>query len=174
VPDDIDKCPNTPPGVKVDAVGCPIDSDGDGVPDYLDKCPNTPRGTKVDAVGCPILFEIVEGKARALILKGVNFESGRSILTPKSYLVLDEVAGSLIAHPEVRIEIGGHTDWTGIRVKNLSLSQARAMTVRAYLANKGISPGRMVAKGYGPDRPVATNKTPAGRAQNRRVELKPL
>ncbi len=54
VPDYLDKCPNTPPGVKVDAHGCPIDSDGDGVPDYLDKCPDTPKGVKVDAHGCPL------------------------------------------------------------------------------------------------------------------------
>ena len=54
VPDDLDKCPDTPKGVKVDANGCPIDSDGDGVPDYLDKCPDTPKGVKVDASGCPI------------------------------------------------------------------------------------------------------------------------
>ncbi len=54
VPDYKDKCPNTPPGVKVDSAGCPLDSDGDGVPDYLDKCPNTPHGVKVDAEGCPL------------------------------------------------------------------------------------------------------------------------
>jgi hypothetical protein len=54
VPDYLDKCPNTPSGVKVDATGCPLDSDGDGVPDYLDKCPNTPSGVKVDATGCPL------------------------------------------------------------------------------------------------------------------------
>ena len=54
VPDHLDKCPDTPKGVEVDAVGCPIDSDGDGVPDYLDKCPGTPKGVEVDAKGCPI------------------------------------------------------------------------------------------------------------------------
>ena len=54
VPDNLDQCPNTPKGVKVDAVGCPLDSDGDGVPDYLDQCPNTPKGVKVDAKGCPL------------------------------------------------------------------------------------------------------------------------
>ena len=54
VPDYLDKCPNTPSGVTVDANGCPMDSDGDGVPDYLDKCPNTPRGVAVDANGCPM------------------------------------------------------------------------------------------------------------------------
>ncbi len=54
VPDNLDKCPDTPKGVKVDASGCPLDTDGDGVPDYLDKCPGTPAGVKVDASGCPL------------------------------------------------------------------------------------------------------------------------
>ncbi|MHB1399931.1 MAG: OmpA family protein [Trichloromonadaceae bacterium] len=57
VPDSLDKCPDTPKGVQVDANGCPLDSDGDGVPDYLDKCPGTPAGTKVDANGCPIVTD---------------------------------------------------------------------------------------------------------------------
>jgi OOP family OmpA-OmpF porin len=54
VPDYLDKCPGTPQGVRVDARGCPIDSDGDGVPDYLDKCPGTPKGVQVDSTGCPV------------------------------------------------------------------------------------------------------------------------
>jgi OOP family OmpA-OmpF porin len=54
VPDHLDRCPDTPKGVEVDAAGCPIDSDGDGVPDYLDKCPGTPKGVAVNAKGCPI------------------------------------------------------------------------------------------------------------------------
>ena len=171
VGDPSDKCPNTITGTKVDATGCPADADRDGVENATDRCPNTARGTKVDAVGCPILFEIVEGKARAIILKGVTFESGRSALTPQSYGVLDEVAASLIANPTVRIEIAGHTDSTGVRARNVSLSQSRAAAVRAYLATKGVVGDRMVAKGYGPDRPLSPNTTPAGRARNRRVEL---
>jgi outer membrane protein OmpA-like peptidoglycan-associated protein len=171
VGDNLDKCPNTPTGTKVDETGCPVDADQDGVENRFDRCPNTKFGTKVDAVGCPILFEIVEGKARALVLRGVNFESGRSMLTPQSYAVLNDVAASLVANPTVRIEVSGHTDSTGVRVRNVALSQARAQAVRAYLASKGVGPERMVAKGYGPDKAVATNKTPAGRAQNRRVEL---
>jgi OOP family OmpA-OmpF porin len=76
-----------------------------------------------------------------------------------------------VAHPEVRIQISGHTDATGSHKHNMELSLARAISVRTYLASKGVAPGRMVAKGYGPDRPIATNRTAAGRAQNRRVEL---
>jgi OOP family OmpA-OmpF porin len=193
--DGLDQCPDTPAGTEVDARGCTVqrDSDGDGVFDQQDRCPNTAPGTKVDAVGCPELqqvvqaqpaplpevvqaqarniFEFVEGKAQPLVLKGVNFRTGRSDLTTDSYAILDEVASSLVANPAVRIEIGGHTDATGARARNQALSLARAMSVRAYLASKAVTPDRMQARGYGPDRPVADNRTIEGRAMNRRVEL---
>ena len=178
VPDGIDKCPNTPVGVKVDASGCPLsrDSDGDGVPDNLDRCPNTPPGSKVDQYGCVILFqeERTPGARPSVILRGVNFETGRSALTPESYAVLDQVAGSLVANPEIQIEVAGYTDNTGSALVNTRLSRARAIAVRAYLARKGVAPARMAARGYGPASPVATNATSAGRAQNRRVELHKL
>jgi len=168
--DGLDKCPNTPPGTEVDTSGCQLskDSDGDGVDDSKDKCPGTPAGTKVDAFGCAILFT----SARApLVLKGVTFETGRSALKPESYVVLDEVAASLNANVEIRIEIAGYTDNTGAARGNVTLSGARADAVRAYLASKGVMPDRMVSKGYGAASPITTNTTAAGRAQNRRVEL---
>jgi outer membrane protein OmpA-like peptidoglycan-associated protein len=171
VGDPSDRCANTLPNTRVDMTGCPADPDGDGVDNPTDRCPNTAAGVRVDAVGCPILFEVVEGRARPVILKGVNFQSGRSTLTPASYAALDEVAASLVANPEVRIEIAGHTDSTGVYSRNMALSLARAQAVRAYLGRKGVDVTRMVARGYGPDKPVAPNRTPAGRAQNRRVEL---
>ncbi len=156
-------------------MGCPVDSDHDGVPDGLDKCPGTPPNTKVDAVGCPILFRTERGVERtAVVLRGVNFETGQSALTPGSFTVLDQVAASLVANPEIRIEIAGYTDNTGSASLNLRLSQARAAAVRAYLARKGVSPGRMIAKGYGATGFIAPNTTAAGRAQNRRVELHKL
>jgi outer membrane protein OmpA-like peptidoglycan-associated protein len=185
VPDGLDKCPNTPAGTPVDVVGCPLaqDSDHDGVPDAADKCPDTPRGVPVDSTGCMILFQ-PEAAPKAqpgapaprptLILRGVNFKSGLSVLTTESYAVLDQVAASLMANPEIKIEVAGYTDNTGPIGVNLRLSQARAAAVRAYLARKGVSPSRMVARGYGSRSPVASNTTPAGRAQNRRVELHKL
>ena len=88
--------------------------------------------------------------------------------------MLDVVAQSLIDNPEIRIEIAGYTDNTGSATVNTRLSQARALAVRAYLARKGVTPTRMVARGYGPSGPIATNTTVAGRAQNRRVELHKL
>ena len=145
------------------------DADGDGVDDTKDKCPGTAAGTRVDAAGCPILF--TEAKT-PVVLRGVTFETGRSALKPDSYTILDIVAASLVANPNIKIEIGGHTDNTGASATNLRLSQARADAVRAYLATKGVGPERMVSKGYGASQPVAPNTTAAGRAQNRRVELR--
>jgi OOP family OmpA-OmpF porin len=168
--DGLDKCPNTPAGTEVDTSGCQLskDSDGDGVDDSKDKCPGTAPNTRVDALGCAILFT----SARApLVLKGVTFETGRSALKPESYVVLDEVAASLNANADIRIEIAGYTDNTGSARGNVVLSGARADAVRAYLASKGVSPERMISKGYGAASPIATNTTAAGRAQNRRVEL---
>jgi outer membrane protein OmpA-like peptidoglycan-associated protein len=171
--DGADKCPNTPAGTEVDTSGClrVVDSDGDGVDDRKDTCPGTTRGTRVDASGCPILF--MEAKA-AVVLRGVTFEPGRSTLKPDSYTILDLVATSLLGNPDVRIEIGGHTDNTGSAATNTRLSQARADAVMAYLASKGVAPDRMIAKGYGPTLPVATNTTVDGRALNRRVELRKI
>src|SRR3989441_840275 len=167
--DGLDACPNTVQGAEVDARGCPKDADGDGVDDTKDKCPGTAPGTKVDAAGCPILFT----EARTpVVLRGVTFETGRSALKPDSYTILDIVAASLVANPDIKIEISGHTDNTGSAATTTRLSQARAAAVQAYLASKGVAPQRMVAKGYGPSQPVAPNTTAAGRAQNRRVELR--
>ena len=106
-----------------------------------------------------------------LFRSGVSFESGRSALVTTSYALLDQVATSLAQNPTVRIEIAGHTDATGARATNISLSLARARAVQAYLAQKGVALDRMVAKGYGPDKPLGPNTTAAGRQQNRRVEL---
>jgi outer membrane protein OmpA-like peptidoglycan-associated protein len=168
--DTIDACPNTPAGTKVDGTGCPLpppDSDGDGVPDTLDACPATPAGTTVDAKGCPPVFE----NGASFTLVGVTFETSRAVLRPTSIPTLDEVAAKLLANPTVRVEISGHTDNTGNAASNQRLSQARAETVRAYFIRKGIAAERLEAKGYGSTKPVATNGTIQGRAENRRVEL---
>ncbi len=173
VADQFDSCPGTPRGTRVDSSGCPLptDADGDGVSDSNDACPNTPAGMRVDVRGCLLLFE--EGAART-VLAGVTFVAGGAELTPEANLVLDRVAESLIADPTVQVEIAAHTDNTGYRPFNMSLSLSRAAAVRTYLIERGVAGERLVARGYGPDEPVASNETPEGRAQNQRVELRRL
>jgi outer membrane protein OmpA-like peptidoglycan-associated protein len=168
--DNVDKCLDTPAGDAVDASGCslPKDGDNDGVTDDKDRCPHTPAGVKVDGEGCQVLFEA--GK-KALVLEGVNFETGKSALTPESQTILDGVAESLVANEGIKVQVGGHTDNTGSAALNKRLSAARAQAVREYLASKGVAADRLTAVGFGPSQPVASNKTAAGRAQNRRVEL---
>ena len=102
------------------------------------------------------------------------FLSGESVVTPVSHEILYEVAASLVAHSEVRIEIAGYTDHTGWPRLNRKLSQSRAEAVMSYLEFRGVSPERMIARGYGADNPIASNHTADGRAQNRRVELRAL
>ena len=101
----------------------------------------------------------------------MTFASGSAILSESSVGTLDEVADTLRRYPEMRVQIQGHTDSQGNRDFNIQLSQQRADAVRMYLLNKGISSSRLSARGFGPDEPVASNETAAGRAQNRRVEL---
>jgi OmpA-OmpF porin, OOP family len=171
VSDADDRCPGTPPHATVNASGCPVssDEDGDGVDDARDRCPGTSAGTPVDTLGCQVLFA---REREALVLQGVNFESGNARLLPTSHTVLDQVGASLLAHPEVRIEIAGYTDNTGSARTNTRLSAERARAVQAYLQQRGVAAERMRAAGFGPADPVASNATPAGRARNRRVELR--
>jgi OOP family OmpA-OmpF porin len=160
VPDYLDQCPGTPLGVAVDNSGCPFDSDGDGVADHLDKCPNTPKGATVNEAGCWSL------QATTL------YDSNSSYVRTEAYPLLDEVASILEKNPEMEVEVQGHTDNTGSAKYNQWLSEKRAQKVKDYLVSKGIDPSRLEAKGYGLTQPVASNATGEGRAQNRRVELK--
>ena len=172
VMDNADKCAETPAGATVDAQGCSpeqLDSDADTVSDAVDQCKDTPTGQVVDEKGCPQLFET---GAKTLVLEGVTFESGATELNDASKAILLNVATSLAANPDVHVEIGGHTDNTGSRKANTRVSQARADAVQEFLEANGVAVGQTTAKGYGPDKPVASNKTAEGRAQNRRVELK--
>ncbi len=101
----------------------------------------------------------------------VTFAVGSAVLTSESHAVLDDVAGLLAASPEVEVEIAGHTSSTGPRLLNLRLSLERATSVTDYLIASGIDRSRLHVEAYGPDRPVASNDTPEGRARNRRVEM---
>ena len=236
IPDGVDKCPDTPQGVLVDASGCPRDSDGDSIPDGLDRCSNTPKGATVDALGCPGDEDsdgVLDGLDRcprtpigaavnangcatnqspgraavvpapadttpgpprpaprpaapprrnleepttgvATVLEGVTFESASARLQPGSYVQLDSIARVLLASPNMRVEIGGHTDNSGTPAENIRLSTLRAEAVRNYLLAKGVPFQQVVARGYGATMPRTPDTTPSGRAANRRVEIKPL
>jgi len=106
------------------------------------------------------------------ILEKVQFELGSANLLEVSFPLLDEVARVLADNEQIKlIQIEGHTDSSGGAARNRELSKQRADSVREYLIGKGIEKGRMVAKGFGPDKPIASNDTPEGREANRRVEF---
>ncbi|MBI5482092.1 MAG: OmpA family protein [Deltaproteobacteria bacterium] len=175
VPDSKDQCPTTPAGPKPDPtrVGCPApDRDGDSVPDHEDACPDQPGAPHPDPMknGCPSLVE-VKG-SQLVIVKPVFFATARDVILKQSFPVLQAVADALKARPDIkRLSIEGHTDSRGKAAMNRDLSDRRARSVMRWLIQNGIAAERLTAKGFGPDRPIADNKTEKGRAQNRRVEF---
>ncbi|MGI9625529.1 MAG: OmpA family protein [Longimicrobiales bacterium] len=168
--DGLDECPGTPAGVDVNDVGCPSDDDGDGVPNQLDECPRTPAGSAVNAQGCSEAELSIE--AGRLILHNVYFNFNRSTLRPESEAALNEAAEILLARPDFQVEVQGHTDGIGTDAFNQRLSEARANAILDHLMeNFPDLAGRITAVGYGEQQPLATNGTPEGRQENRRVEF---
>ena len=173
--DGLDRCASTPRGARIDTMGCPVDSDHDGIYDGFDQCLDTRHGARVDSAGCPEkAAQLFNYDSPTLVLDGVSFEKNKVDLTPESAAALDRVVASLRDWPELRVEIGGHTDGRGDAKANLDLSRRRAEFVRLFLVTQGIDESRLVAKGYGERKPIADNKTEEGRLQNRRVELTKL
>jgi outer membrane protein OmpA-like peptidoglycan-associated protein len=165
--DEEDKCPTVPGVARYQ--GCPIpDTDGDGVNDEEDKCP-TEKGLASN-FGCPDFTPALKEAA-----KSIYFTSGTAkFAVPKRALSkLDTAISILVAHPNMKMTIEGHTDNSGNDKINKPLSQKRAETILQALIGKGISKDRLTAIGYGSEKPVDTNKTPQGKANNRRVELVP-
>lgn len=167
--------PPPPPPVCSDG----LDNDGDGAIDFpADKgctdaadmdeynpiCPVPVAGQPITLEGCAV--------GDTIVLQGVTFEFDKARLTPNAKIILDRVAGALEKRPDIKVEIGGHTDFKGSDSYNLSLSDRRSKSVMDYLVSKGIDAGRMTARGYGETMPVADNNTEEGRELNRRVELK--
>jgi outer membrane protein OmpA-like peptidoglycan-associated protein len=132
-------------------------------PPVIHRCEHgiAPAGAKVDAYGCLILRD-------TLLLEGVHFEFDKSEITPTAKPILDRVAESMLAYPELYFEIAGHTDSVGTFAYNFLLSARRAAAVRAYLVSHGVAQYRMTAVGYGEGFPIAPNATVEGRALNRR------
>lgn len=191
-----DKCPGTKSGYKVDASGCTLDndndgvvneedvcpdkagimafkgcpdSDGDGVADNEDRCPAA-KGPMTNR-GCPEIPKVDVEKITVLASK-IYFETNKADLKLISHSALDDLADILKRNEGVNLTIEGHTDSDADDNYNLTLSQKRTESVKNYLISKGISAERLTAIGYGESRPIASNKTAAGKAKNRRVELK--
>ncbi|MFB1481346.1 Ig-like domain-containing protein [Corallococcus sp. RDP092CA] len=174
-----DKCPNAPEDFDgfQDEDGCPDpDNDKDGIPDTADKCPLEPETINgvEDEDGCPDKGKVkvlVEGE-RILILEKVYFATSKDVILPRSFPILKQVAAVLRANPQVELlRIEGHTDSQGSDGANLDLSKRRAASVRTFLINEGIAGERLESEGFGETKPVDTNKTAAGRENNRRVEF---
>lgn len=108
----------------------------------------------------------------ALARRTIEFDSGKTTLTPSGQGILDEMAAALRQVGGRTVEVIGHTDNLGLRESNIALSLARAEAVRAYLARKGVDPETVTVSGQGPDRPLADNASAGGRARNRRIEFR--
>ena len=181
-----------------------LDSDGDGVFDYMDKCPDTPSGVKVDKDGCPLPVAAQPEPAPApapapvpaaaaavapavaavaepapepapvtIELRGANFDFDMAVIRPEDTEHLDQSVATLKEWGDGKVEVAGHTDSIGTEEYNQGLSVRRANAVRNYLTGKGIAADRLIVRGYGETQPVADNATRAGRFMNRRVELIP-
>jgi outer membrane protein OmpA-like peptidoglycan-associated protein len=173
IPDAEDACP-TVAGLRSSDPkqnGCPGDRDGDGIRDDLDACPDVKGVASKNPKknGCP---RAAVSDTEIHINEQVEFDTGKATIKASSDQLIEEIAGILKEHPElVRIEVQGHTDNVGGKAPNKQLSQSRADAVKKALVKRGIDARRLVAKGYGEDKPVADNATEEGRATNRRVQI---
>ena len=167
IPDKDDKCPDV--AGPAENRGCPWpDTDGDGVLDKDDLCPEVagPASNK----GCPEPDE-KEQKQLNQYAKTILFDTGKATIKFQSAEVLNQIINVLKKYPNSRFRIEGHTDSTGKKAKNMILSQNRADAVKVYLIQGGIDAGRLESQGFGPEKPIASNKNKKGRELNRRVEI---
>ncbi|GAA4233433.1 OmpA family protein [Postechiella marina] len=167
VTDADDKCPNVagPAANK----GCPwADADNDGVLDKDDKCPKV-KGTVANN-GCPEVTAAVQATLNEYA-KTILFDTGRSSIKSQSEAVLNDIVGILKEYKTATFTVEGHTDSTGSDKTNQKLSESRANSVKDFLVSHGISTSRLSAVGFGEAKPIDSNRTRAGRANNRRVEI---
>ena len=166
-----DQCPGQAEDLDgfEDSDGCPdLDNDKDGILDKDDKCPNSAETFNgyEDTDGCPDDAPIYFPKAY------VNFKFGTAEISGADPIpVLEEVANIMKAHPDVTVQIQGHTDNVGSDEANQVLSEKRAQAIKDYLIRRGVPAERMVPKGFGEAKPIDTNDTELGRARNRRTEF---
>ena len=167
IADKDDKCPQQA-GPKENN-GCPWpDTDSDGVLDKDDECPEEagPASNK----GCPEVTQEVQTQLNSFA-KTILFDVGKSTIRPESATVLNNIVNVLNKYKNSKFSVEGYTDTSGNKDKNQRLSEDRAYSVKAYLVDKGINPARLSAKGFGPEKPIASNKTKKGRELNRRVDI---
>ena len=165
IADNEDKCPNA--AGPIANQGCP-DTDNDGIADNEDKCPAV-AGTAAN-FGCPEVKAEVK-KRLAFAATAIQFDLGKATIKKTSNKLLDEVVNILNDYPDYNMSIEGHSDNVGNPAKNMQLSKDRANAVKNYFVSKGIAADRLTAEGFGDTKPVASNKTAAGRAKNRRVAM---
>jgi outer membrane protein OmpA-like peptidoglycan-associated protein len=168
ITDKSDKCPQVK-GPKENG-GCPWpDTDGDKVLDKDDKCPEV-AGTVANQ-GCPEMNDDAEKKLNEYA-KTILFDSGKSSFQKQTYSVLKSITAILKEYPSAKFSIEGHTDITGTAALNQKLSEERAAAVKGYLVENGVAADRLTSSGFGQTKPIDSNKTKAGKANNRRVEVK--
>ena len=168
IADKEDKCPDVK-GPKENQ-GCPWpDRDGDKVFDKDDKCPDV-AGTAANN-GCP---EISDDVIKTLneYAKTILFQSGKASFQERTFVVLQNITGILKEYPSAKFSIEGHTDSDGSDALNQKLSEDRAAAVKDYLIENGVNTSRLSSKGFGESTPIDSNKTRAGKTNNRRVEVK--
>lgn len=149
------------------AIDFPADKgciDGNDMDEYNPPCTGNDAGQTLALEGC--------GVGDKVVLQGVTFEFDKDRLTPNAKTVLDGVVTALESRPDIKVEVGGHTDFKGTDEYNFALSDRRSKSVKDYLVSKGIAAERLTTHGYGESMPIADNNTDIGRAINRRVELK--
>lgn len=139
------------------------DEDGDGVLDNVDRCPGTPKGHVVDEWGCEKVIRLD---------LGVNFAFDSDKIKPEYEAKIREVSDLLVANPDYRVILEGHTDSVGSDAYNQKLSERRAIAVAKVLQAHGVTADRISTTGFGKTQPIADNSTAEGRAQNRRVDAK--
>ncbi|MEZ4446059.1 MAG: OmpA family protein [Polyangiaceae bacterium] len=173
ITDDVDACPTVAGVAQPDPAknGCPDDNDNDGIKNDVDACPDEPGKADPDPKknGCPIV-QVTKGEIK--INERIEFDTAKATIKPVSNALIDAIAQVMKDHPEItKVEIQGHTDNQGSKFFNKKLSEQRAASVMKALTDRGIDAGRLTSKGYGQDKPMATNDTDEGRQTNRRVQF---
>ncbi len=178
IEDSKDLCPDEPEDRDEfqDEDGCPdTDNDGDGILDTDDSCPNEPETMNgyLDTDGCPDSGPSGVDIARNQIVinEKILFDTGRSSIKRVSHGILNAVVAVLADYPKINVRVEGHTDSQGGASTNQRLSERRAASVKKYLVSQGVAESRLESKGFGEDKPIDTNRTRSGRANNRRVEF---